>query len=44
MVRLEGACALDALSRWVLGSRALGGPYDRLWDLLEDERGGLPRT
>ena len=31
MVRLEGACAFDALTRWVLGARTLGGTHgDRL--------------
>ncbi len=40
MVRLEGACALDALSRWVLGAGALGGPQGhRLGRRL---RGRLP--
>ncbi|MXW69759.1 MAG: IS21 family transposase [Acidimicrobiia bacterium] len=40
MIRLEGACALDALSRWVLGPRALGGPQgDGLGRRL---RGRLP--
>ena len=40
MIRLEGACALDALSRWVLGPRARGGPQgDGLGRRL---RGRLP--
>ena len=40
MVRLEGACALDALARWVLGPRALGGPQDH--GLGRRLRGRLP--